>query len=421
MTKLNLSLVNYTGSEKRDYSTIYLNIINETLGINYSFHTPFTIEENQWDNKKQRPSNIYLKRYKALDYTLNSLKIKVIKTIKERRNKNKSLQYNILAKEIEKICKDSGNESLADTTLLYYMKLYIDSKKELVTQSTHKRYIVFYKLIQRFEGFTLTRLEINNVGLEFINEFTNFAKIEEYSETTIHRTIDFVKTTLNFAEKKGVRTQIRLMDIKKEKQYRDIVTLSEKEILKIEMTVVPQELQQAKDWLLISCYTGQRFSDFMKFSKNQLMEINNNTCISFIQKKTGKQIILPLHPIVLQIIQRNGGFPKSMRLDDYNHSIKIIAKISGIKEEINFYKRASYRMKKISQEKWEAISSHIGRRSFATNFYGKIPTSLLMEATGHSTETMFKRYVNAADQDKITRLGKYFEKMYQESLLIITD
>lgn len=421
LTKLNLSLISYAGVSKSGYSTIYLNILNETLDINYSFCTPFTIEENQWDNKKQRPSNIYLKKYKALNCSLNDTKIKVIKIIKERQNQNKPIKHNIISREIKKIFKDNGNDFLPETTLLYHMKLYIDTKKELITKSTYKRYLVFYRLIHRFEGFALKRLEVSNVGLEFINEFSNFAKIEEYSENTIHRTINFVKTILNFAEKKGIRTQIRLMETRKEKQYREIITLSEKEILKIEKTSVPQELQQAKDWLLISCYTGQRVSDFMNFSKNQLLEINNNTCISFIQKKTGKQITLPLHPIVLKIIRHNGGFPKSMRLDDYNRSIKRVAKIVGLKEEIYSYKRVGYRIRKISQEKWEAISSHIGRRSFATNFYGKIPTSLLMEATGHTTEIMFKRYVNVADHDKITRLSKYFEKVYQENLLTISD
>ena len=30
-------------------------------------------------------------------------------------------------------------------------------------------------------------------------------------------------------------------------------------------------------------------------------------------------------------------------------------------------------------EKWELVTSHIGRRSFATNNYGKIPTSLIRQ------------------------------------------
>ena len=33
------------------------------------------------------------------------------------------------------------------------------------------------------------------------------------------------------------------------------------------------------------------------------------------------------------------------------------------------------------------------RRSFATNFFGKIPTPILMNMTGHSRETTFMSYI----------------------------
>ncbi|OAH72711.1 hypothetical protein AXA65_09750 [Chryseobacterium sp. FP211-J200] len=79
--------------------------------------------------------------------------------------------------------------------------------------------------------------------------------------------------------------------------------------------------------------------------------------------------------------------------------------------------RIGYRTKDVDAEKWEILSSHIGRRSFASNFYGKIPTPLLMEATGHSTEQIFLRYINPIDNDRILSLSNYFDKMYEERLV----
>lgn len=43
--------------------------------------------------------------------------------------------------------------------------------------------------------------------------------------------------------------------------------------------------------------------------------------------------------------------------------------------------------------KYAVIASHDLRRSFATNFYSKIPTPLLMNMTGHSRETTFLKYI----------------------------
>jgi hypothetical protein len=64
------------------------------------------------------------------------------------------------------------------------------------------------------------------------------------------------------------------------------------------------------------------------------------------------------------------------------------------------------------------LSSHVERRIFVTNFYGKIPTPILMEATGHSTEQMFLRYINPVDKDRALSLGSYFDKMYEERVAV---
>ena len=43
--------------------------------------------------------------------------------------------------------------------------------------------------------------------------------------------------------------------------------------------------------------------------------------------------------------------------------------------------------------KYHVISSHDLRRSFATNFFGKIPTPILMNMTGHAKESTFMGYI----------------------------
>lgn len=40
-----------------------------------------------------------------------------------------------------------------------------------------------------------------------------------------------------------------------------------------------------------------------------------------------------------------------------------------------------------------------------------------MEATGHSTEQMFHRYINSVDTERTRSLGIYFEKSYKEKFL----
>ena len=70
----------------------------------------------------------------------------------------------------------------------------------------------------------------------------------------------------------------------------------------------------------------------------------------------------------------------------------------------------------MSVPKWKAVSNHIGRRSFATNFYGKIPTLLLIEATGHSAEAIFQKYVNHLNEERIKELSWYFQSTHEKRL-----
>ena len=58
--------------------------------------------------------------------------------------------------------------------------------------------------------------------------------------------------------------------------------------------------------------------------------------------------------------------------------------------------------------KHKLVTSHIGRRSFASNNYGKIPTPLLMVATAHKSEGMFLRYIGKVDQQQSHALANYF-------------
>lgn len=89
--------------------------------------------------------------------------------------------------------------------------------------------------------------------------------------------------------------------------------------------------------------------------------------------------------------------------------------LANIHTEVSCNKRLGHRSKPLQIPKWQAISSHIGRRSFASNFYGKIPTPLLMEATGHGSENMFQNYINQMDIQRTITLAKYLDQAYERS------
>ncbi len=167
----------------------------------------------------------------------------------------------------------------------------------------------------------------------------------------------------------------------------------------------------ARDWLLISCETGQRVSDFLRFNKVQIRYEGDKPLIEFTQVKTDKTMTVPLSKKVMAILKkRKGEFPKEMSDQKYNLYIKEVCKLAGLTQKVKGSRKNPETDRKETGvfEKWQLVTSHIGRRSFATNNYGRIPTSLLIGATGHSTEKMFLEYIGKSDTQKAIQLAEYF-------------
>ncbi|WLD24304.1 phage integrase SAM-like domain-containing protein [Flavobacterium dauae] len=374
--------------------------------------TPLRIENELWDADKERPKNIYLKSCKKLNAKLDRLRIALTTYLKQLESKNTVCTPEILGRCVKKYCSEPNGYS--EGSLLYYMQLYIESRLHLITKATYKRYMVFFRLMQRFEGHRMKQLMLDSVNAGFVRDFILFGEKEQYSKSTIYRTVNFVRTILNYLEKRGIRTFAYELELPKQRTIKkSFVTLNEAELAAIRNTEISEELKPARDWLVISCYTGQRVSDFLRFTDQMMETIEAKMYLSFVQQKTGKQILLPLHPVVSDVLKNNSGcFPEKIPVQKFNEQIKQVARLAGINKPVTVRKRLGFRTMLLTIPKWKAVSSHIGRRSFATNFYGRIPTTLLMEATGHGTEEMFLRYIGTADTGRATELGNCFEAVY---------
>jgi len=68
-----------------------------------------------------------------------------------------------------------------------------------------------------------------------------------------------------------------------------------------------------------------------------------------------------------------------------------------------------FRKKEDYYEKWKLVTSHIGRRRIATNYYGEVPLAHLKTITGHHTELNFMAYLGKGDEEKAIDALKYFD------------
>ena len=62
------------------------------------------------------------------------------------------------------------------------------------------------------------------------------------------------------------------------------------------------------------------------------------------------------------------------------------------------------------KKKFEMISSHTARRSFATNLYNDgYPAISIMHITGHKTESSFLKYIKTSPEEHAKKLRKHWK------------
>lgn len=274
-------------------------------------------------------------------------------------------------------------------------------------------------LIRYQEHHNNITLKITDIDAKFKASFERYCLAQQYNNNTTQRTIRFIKTVCNHAKANGLSTNFQLDNIKVKYEKTDTLYLTFDELTlieNIEPSLLSESLTNVRDWLIISCYTGQRVSDFMRFTTEMIRTEKEKQLIEFTQKKTNKLMTVPLMPKVIEILnKRDGQFPKAISDQKYNDYLKEVCKLAGLTQLVKGGKITEtapnskmHRKETGTFEKWELVSSHIGRRSFATNFYGTIPTTYLTYVTGHSTEVMFLNYIGKSNKDLALEMTKYF-------------
>ncbi|WP_276388974.1 phage integrase SAM-like domain-containing protein [Eudoraea chungangensis] len=332
------------------------------------------------------------------------------------------LDKNWLISTVDAFYRPQLENNLSNTPLLEYIDSYIRFKGSDLANSTIKKYGVVKGMLSKYETFIGKKLHINQIDLSFKQGFETYCLDDGYAINTIAKALKIVKTVCNHARKRGLDVSPELEEIKLKSVEAETLFLNLEELEKIEdLKGLPEYLDNARDWLLISCYTGQRVSDFMRFKPSMITATTNKSdkevfLLEFNQLKTNSPITIPLNQKVMKILnKRNGNFPRKIADQPYNRFIKEVCKLAGLTNKVYGSKKVlvdklskKWRKKADNYEKWELVTSHIGRRTFATNNYNSIPTTFLAYATGHKNEKTFLTYMRKNNKDMALELSEYF-------------
>ena len=139
----------------------------------------------------------------------------------------------------------------------------------------------------------------------------------------------------------------------------------------------------------------------------------------FWNKKTGYDVVLPINQRILKYIDCYGKPKTTFKENDnviLNKQIKEICEIAGIDEVIKSRKsqsvivngKSTRRSISNTYKKFEIITNHSFRRSFATNYIKVIGAYNVRAVTGHKSDEMLYNYINESsiNDDQISQMLK---------------
>ncbi len=272
-----------------------------------------------------------------------------------------------------------------------------------LSENRIKGYKTFKKIIENYQEVIKKQIHLLDINKPFVEKFTNWLiNTKEYSINYAGKQIDNLKTVCIDAEKLEIpiNPQIKLIEsFSENSEDRLIVTLSIDEIEQIRKTELENKAHiNARKWLLIGCLIGQRSNDLLTITKDDFRYTSKGINLDLIQKKTSKPVTIPIvEDYIIDMIEND--FPYKISSQKLNEYIKEVCKIAKIDEVIKGKKidKETKRKKIDFYPKYELITSHCFRRSFATNYYKRMHTPILMNITGHTKESIFLNYINKSE------------------------
>ena len=305
-----------------------------------------------------------------------------------------------------------GSSGKDMTGVLQYIRKVFCHKRlsqgKLVSESSVKKFKTLAEHITIFEkkyGYQLTWGRVDGRLKADLDKY--FFQDCELAANTANRYYKHLKQVIKHAHNEGLHTNTYFMhsDFVPPAESLVKVFVTEAELLKISGLMLGdnKRLREVRDAFLIGCWTGLRHSDWHKVNTKTV----NGHVIRVIQQKTKMPVILPLAPEIEEVIARYGEEGVRMISNQkFNDYIKEVSVMAGIDDLFITSITRGGNLVTEQREKWELITSHTARRSFATNMYlrGYAPLEI-MSATGHKTESEFLKYINVGELERAQQLA----------------
>lgn len=388
----------------------------------FAYPTGLKIEAKYWNAKKYRVRDSLRAELKnEINQFLEKLEKDAYQAMYKLANEKQAINGENLKYILDSLLHPERLEELNQPKTLHeFIDSYLKKAEtkvnpktgKKITYNTVRKYHQFVNELKNYEAIYKIQLDFDNIDLEFYENFIDMLQKKGQAKNNIGKHIKTLKTILNDATDKGINTNLKYKSprFKSFSENSDAIYLNEAELQKLYKLDLSNysKLEKVRDLFLIGCWTGLRFGDFSTIKPEYI----NEGFLHIEQHKTLGKVVIPLHSIVIEILEKYEGIlPKPISNQKFNDYLKELGKLAEINEPV--YKSITKGGQRISTKykKWELITSHSARRSFASNLYKSgFPAKSIMQITGHKTESSFMKYLKLSPDEHAKLLQLHWQK-----------
>jgi len=267
--------------------------------------------------------------------------------------------------------------------------------------------------------------ETNELTALWYDRFVSFLYGQGMNKNSVGKQVKCLKTILNKRIPHAQRAACELVERGKCKVLKEDVNnvyLNEEQLEVLAAHPFTGGLERVRDLFLILAWTGQRYSDLGQLTAKNIhvTQGGKHRYFKVRQTKTDVVVFVPIVPELEQVLTKyNDNPPAPISNQKFNDLIKEACKAvaltdagkaAGFTDDVEIERTINAKKQTTVKPFYECVTSHTGRRSYATNgFRRDVPLPLLMSVTGHTSEAMFFKYIKEdPEQGRERMLNNYF-------------
>ena len=265
-------------------------------------------------------------------------------------------------------------------------------------QITIDRYRDVLKNINEFSP----DIALEDIDLQWLKKYEHWLQERGNSESTVWSRMKVLRMLFNEAIKRDLlkpwQTPFRFYEIPEMRYRTDVLRFAEMEEL-LRFKFDDNRIRRARDFFLLSCYTGLRYGDMVKLRQENIRQVGNETWLTIKTTKTGILVQIPLTIIF------------------YGRAMEILKRYKSVEDIVCFkwnstVNRLIKEMLSISKIGGsQQITVHTARRSCVTalaDFGVNIYT--IQRIAGHARISTTQKYIQLSTATIEADLRKAFPK-----------